>query len=531
MADPEATHDDILAFMDDDERMDWDSGKGTPEERNQRLEDLKALWRSIPDPTDEELQPPYMPHDTWQTYQSGGNREGIRNFYVRKWKQDRKAAAREKQAEQSKAAKQSEIDVPTPDKWQPNLETTPPPLDGGMHMPHKPFQSGSLGNSEPEQRSPEAADSSAPRDVRAAQEAKTPEPKIDHDAHHLAKEVKSQETVHQLLDVFLCHSSDDKSAVRALHQRLIEDGVRPWLDQEDLLPGQDWNMEIRRAVRNSHVVIVCLSERSITKAGYVQKEIREALDVADEQPEGTIFIIPLRLEECDVPERLRRWQWVDYFEPNGHERLIRALRARAETLGLSLVSTPRLFAVPHHGIRREPAPIGVPAEPVPPRNAAKRLSDALARAQRNQAKASSEQDRVARFAHSARLKGPEEFEQMEQLFQERVELFNKSDKPKTVPDINYDSRRHLLDGKKFGVSIDILIGQVYELRVFVGLHPDAAQFMAELPDVEVTRWHLRASEDESGFFWYELNEGTKFSSEEIVDASIDALTDLLAADM
>lgn len=132
--------------------------------------------------------------------------------------------------------------------------------------------------------------------------------------------------------VFLCHSSDDKTDVRGLYRRLIKDGIHPWFDEEDLLPGQDWDYEITKAVRNSHVVIVCLSSGSVNKRGYVQKEIKRALDVADEQPEGTIFVIPLRLEECEVPERLRRWHWVNYFEERGYERLIKALRRRAESL-------------------------------------------------------------------------------------------------------------------------------------------------------------------------------------------------------
>jgi len=136
------------------------------------------------------------------------------------------------------------------------------------------------------------------------------------------------------LRVFLCHASGDKPAVRDLYRRLRSDGIAPWLDEEDLLPGQDWQLEIPKAVRSSDAVIICLSRRAITKAGYVQKEIRYALDVADEQPESTIFLIPLRLEECETPDRLRRWQWVDLFRETGYERLLRALRARAESLGL-----------------------------------------------------------------------------------------------------------------------------------------------------------------------------------------------------
>jgi len=136
------------------------------------------------------------------------------------------------------------------------------------------------------------------------------------------------------LKVFLCHASGDKPAVRDLYRRLCSDGIAPWLDEEDLLPGQDWQLEIPKAVRSSDAVIICLSSRAVTKAGYVQREIRYALDVADEKPEGAIFLIPLRLEECEAPERLRRWQWVDLFRETGYERLLRALRARAESLDL-----------------------------------------------------------------------------------------------------------------------------------------------------------------------------------------------------
>jgi len=135
------------------------------------------------------------------------------------------------------------------------------------------------------------------------------------------------------LRVFLCHASTDKPAVRDLYQRLSQEGfIQPWLDEEDLVPGQDWQLEIPKAVRTSDVVLVCLSPQSITKAGYVQKEIKFALDVADEQPEGTIFLIPIRLEACDVPERLQRWHWANLFEARGYERLLRALKRRAEAV-------------------------------------------------------------------------------------------------------------------------------------------------------------------------------------------------------
>lgn len=135
------------------------------------------------------------------------------------------------------------------------------------------------------------------------------------------------------LHVFLCHSSQDKPIVRELYQRLLaEEWIDPWLDEEKLLPGQDWDMEIEKAVEAADVVVVCVSSRSVTKEGYIQREIKFALDIALEKPEGTIFIIPLRLDDCDVPRRLRSWQYVDYFPIDkrkvSYQRLLQSLKVR-----------------------------------------------------------------------------------------------------------------------------------------------------------------------------------------------------------
>lgn len=55
-------------------------------------------------------------------------------------------------------------------------------------------------------------------------------------------------------------------------------------------------------VRAADVVVVCLS-KSFNQAGYRQKEVRIALDEAEMRPEGVIFVVPARLEECDNLER------------------------------------------------------------------------------------------------------------------------------------------------------------------------------------------------------------------------------------
>lgn len=140
------------------------------------------------------------------------------------------------------------------------------------------------------------------------------------------------------LRVFLCHSSNDKPAVRELYQQLrAEPWIQPWLDEEELYPGADWNLEIEKAVEASDAILVCLTNGSITKEGYVQRELRVVLDFADYKPEGTLYIIPVRLEECEPPRRLRKWQYADYFagsRERSFQRLLVSLKRRAEALDL-----------------------------------------------------------------------------------------------------------------------------------------------------------------------------------------------------
>jgi len=140
------------------------------------------------------------------------------------------------------------------------------------------------------------------------------------------------------LRVFLCHSSVDKPAVRELYQKLrAEPWIEPWLDEIKLLPGQEWDLEIEQAIEATDIIIVCLSNSSITKRGYVQKEIKIALDYSDLRPEGEVFIIPIRLDDCKPPKRLSKWQYADYFEGQREEafkRLISSLEKRGESLGM-----------------------------------------------------------------------------------------------------------------------------------------------------------------------------------------------------
>jgi hypothetical protein len=126
--------------------------------------------------------------------------------------------------------------------------------------------------------------------------------------------------------VFLIYAHGDKKVVRKLYHRITRNHIKAWLDEKELFPGQNWKYEIRQAILRSDVVIVCLSMQFNKQGGFRHEELQIALEKARSFPDGEIFIIPARLEKCDLPEPLRQWQSVDLFEADGFNKLLRVLK-------------------------------------------------------------------------------------------------------------------------------------------------------------------------------------------------------------
>ncbi len=131
--------------------------------------------------------------------------------------------------------------------------------------------------------------------------------------------------------IFISYAREDREAASQLYLDLKRSGLDPWLDSVDLLPGQDWENAIAEAIESSSHFIALLSSRSVGKRGYVQRELRKALEVLEEFPEDQIFVVPVRLDDClPTHRRLRRLHWIDLY-PAYEE----ALKKILEALGVS----------------------------------------------------------------------------------------------------------------------------------------------------------------------------------------------------
>jgi hypothetical protein len=125
--------------------------------------------------------------------------------------------------------------------------------------------------------------------------------------------------------IFLSYAHPNLAVVRKLVRFLQTAGLKTWFDKENLFGGQEWEKEIAHAIRSCSLFIVNLSSAAVDRRGVFQKEIRLALDVALTIPPNQLYIMPVKLDECTIPDELARYHVLNLFEENGPQVLLRSI--------------------------------------------------------------------------------------------------------------------------------------------------------------------------------------------------------------
>lgn len=139
------------------------------------------------------------------------------------------------------------------------------------------------------------------------------------------------------LKVFLYHRNENFHAVQALRSRFAGDGVQVVLsDEGEGGQSQSADSRFHDVIQGNDVVLICISSGSTQDDAL--KEIRSVVDMATGKSQGDLFLFPIRFEECEMPASLKRWQAMNLYEQDGYEKLMLALKQRADRLGVVLES-------------------------------------------------------------------------------------------------------------------------------------------------------------------------------------------------
>ncbi|MEP9397923.1 TIR domain-containing protein [Mesorhizobium sp. KR2-14] len=102
--------------------------------------------------------------------------------------------------------------------------------------------------------------------------------------------------------IFISYARPDREFAGEVYEFLRKGGFDPWIDYRRLVAGQNWDFEIKRALEKSELIVVLISESSIDRRGYLQKEIKAALSKRQEKLIDDIFVIPVILsDEIGIP--------------------------------------------------------------------------------------------------------------------------------------------------------------------------------------------------------------------------------------
>jgi hypothetical protein len=100
-------------------------------------------------------------------------------------------------------------------------------------------------------------------------------------------------------DVFLCHNSEDKPAVRAIARQLQQNDLKPWLDLWELPPGAIWQYELERQIESIGAAAVFVGKQGI---GPWQSE--EIYAFLQEFIDRKCPVIPVMLSDAPKQPRL-----------------------------------------------------------------------------------------------------------------------------------------------------------------------------------------------------------------------------------
>ena len=134
--------------------------------------------------------------------------------------------------------------------------------------------------------------------------------------------------------IFLSYASPDYDRVHEYFTALVSDGLDPWLDKEKLVAGQNWDFEIKRALARATIIVVFLSENSVSRRGYVQREIRIALDQAQNKLHDDIYVIPVMLDEVPIPPQIESIQVIGATAEDPYRQLSVAIDTQLKRMSL-----------------------------------------------------------------------------------------------------------------------------------------------------------------------------------------------------
>lgn len=148
------------------------------------------------------------------------------------------------------------------------------------------------------------------------------------DMHRVNEIKKQQQLLNEFMDkrVFISYNHVDRNFVKKLADNLQDFGLSVWWDEWEIKVGDSIFQKVNDGITTSANLIVVLSPASINSS-WVQREVGSAV-MKQLSSEKGITVLPVLLEDCDIPVLLRDIRWADFRKnyKSGLTEVLKALR-------------------------------------------------------------------------------------------------------------------------------------------------------------------------------------------------------------
>ncbi len=134
------------------------------------------------------------------------------------------------------------------------------------------------------------------------------------------------------MKIFLGYPSERLSIAQEMYDFLK--GIESdeiWFDKVSLIPGSEWNRERSMAQKSADLIIHIYADEVDNRPGVVNREIRESLSLAEDQPLGSNFIISIKVGDVRIPQELAKFQYIE-FDDDWKPKLLSGILARRKQL-------------------------------------------------------------------------------------------------------------------------------------------------------------------------------------------------------
>lgn len=137
--------------------------------------------------------------------------------------------------------------------------------------------------------------------------------------------IRSKNEKNHSANIFISYARTDVAMVQQVYKSLLNKNHRPWMDVYSLKGGENWLRAIYKAIDECEIFLAILSNNSISRRGVIQKELKKALDKWDGMLPDDIYIVPLRIDDCPIPDLLKDLQVINWDNGKGRKKLLEAI--------------------------------------------------------------------------------------------------------------------------------------------------------------------------------------------------------------